>query len=400
MIAQRYWDGKEWQDVAHSDIARALARATTARAVADGKAKVHFRPSTQPPPAPEVDDLWLQIDTQKIQRFDGNEWKMSTSLEWDDMFGAKKPQNLAANGGSNLIADPTFALQVRGGREAWAYNGREGGAGQQVFGDHGEPDGAGVKMRGFGAGTAEIITSEPFVAPASRWLTLEARVRRSADFVGGFELRSATASEPLKTLNIDSLIPNDHPGHTDWVQLSIPIHVTWHVQKYRLWNLVAHANAGEWGIDELRLLERTEHRNTRRRTVASGLGLQQSSTLAEHNVYGTDVMGWHPWDINLSIDVQGNNGATSMALYVDWRDENNANWVTSYGGQPAERLDLSQGRRRHNIRLSVTPEALWHFDRNNPAFFGQRVGKVRMRAVLNAGTAGLYDMQSTVRVSV
>lgn len=168
VVAKYYWVNDSWADISGSAIATAIANAFEAKYLADGAAKLHIFPSTTTPPptASGEGDLWLQPDLKRIMRWDGSDYVLATSMNWDDILGATKPDDLANSEGT-LLNDSTFT-RLRNGYNTWSLS--EGAA----LTDAGI-DGAAVVL---GAGDKAVNTS-PIVVPATRFIRFDLRAIHS-----------------------------------------------------------------------------------------------------------------------------------------------------------------------------------------------------------------------------
>jgi hypothetical protein len=82
------WDGSQWVDAQDDSIAAALAVATTASGIADGKSTVYYQASK---PAGEIGDIWIDTDdNKKMYTHDGNDYVLT-----QDSYAAQTTANAA-----------------------------------------------------------------------------------------------------------------------------------------------------------------------------------------------------------------------------------------------------------------------------------------------------------------
>lgn len=212
VIAQWYWNSAKWVDIKDSEVASAIANATTARALVDGKATAYFKPSTEPPESPAEDDLWFQVDTQKTLIWRTDKWDLQSSQEWDDMFGATKPDDLASAEGTYMI-DTTFS-KLRAGYETWEL------VNDTALIDAGL-DGSAVRLQ-YGSQTdpmPSMVSKIPIVVPGNRYMTCRARIR--ARFPLNFMLVAVNDDGTLTNILQRGVLPVSYGDSTEWKTISV-----------------------------------------------------------------------------------------------------------------------------------------------------------------------------------
>ena len=248
IVAKYYWDNAQWADISGSAIATAIATAFEAKDLADGSAKLFAFPSTQnpPPTATGEGDLWLQPDTKRIMRWDGSAYVVATSLDWSDIFGSTKPDDLASADGTYMI-DATFR-RLRAGYDTWTLNNDAqlitGGADDSVMR---------LRHSDYNSPVPSIVSKAPVVVPPNRYMTCTARVRARTGF--RIKLIAVDDSGQPRTVTQITGLSVAYSENNDWQTVSTDLAIDINDHNRFLFELSGSVSGyytnGEWEIDSV-----------------------------------------------------------------------------------------------------------------------------------------------------